>query len=171
MKTRTLAELIAFNIEHADIELALFGQNIFVDSQALGGLDDPAYIAARTNVQRATRERGIDLLLKEHDVRVLVAPSGALASRVDPVNGDVWPSWAGAGGLAAKAGYPHLTVPMGTVKNVPIGLSFIGGKDQDAAVLSYGFAYEQVTRLRVEPAYLGSAEDLIEVAAAMKSKK
>ncbi len=171
VSTRTLAELIAFNIEHADIELALFDQSIFVESQALGGIDDPAYIAARTNVQRATRERGIDLLLQENDVQVLVAPSGPLSPRIDPVNGDVWPTWAGAGGLAAKAGYPHLTVPMGTVKSIPIGLSFIGGKDQDAAILSFGFAYEQATRLRAEPAYLKSAEDRADVAAAMKSKK
>ncbi len=170
VKTRTLAQLIAFNIEHGDIELALFGQDIFTDSQALGGLDDPAYVTARTNVQRATRERGLDLLLNEYDVRVLVAPSGALTPRIDPVNGDVWPSWAGAGGLAAIAGYPHLTVPMGTVRSVPIGLSFIGGKNQDAAILSYGFAYEQTTRLRPEPEYLKTAEDLVDVATAMQPK-
>lgn len=171
VKTRTLADVIAFNREHADVELALFDQGIFIDSQALGGIDDPAYVSARTNVQKATRERGIDLLMREHDVQVLVAPSGALTPRIDPVNGDVWPAWAGAGGLAAKAGYPHLTVPMGTVKSIPIGLSFIGGKDQDSAVLSYGFAYEQATRLRAEPTYLRSAEDRADVAAAMKSKK
>lgn len=170
VKTRTLNDVIAFNIKHADIELALFDQSILVASDALGGIDDPAYITARTNVQSATRERGIDLLMHEYDVQVLVAPSGALASRIDPVNGDVWPAWAGAGGLAAKAGYPHLTVPMGTVKSVPIGLSFIAGKDQDAAVLSYGFAYEQLTKLRAKPAYLNSAEDRADVAAAMKSK-
>jgi len=170
VSTRTLSEVIAFNIEHADIELALFDQSIFDASQALGGIDDPAYISARTNVQRATRELGLDLLLSEYDVQVLVAPSGPLAPRIDPVNGDVWPPWAGAGGLAAKAGYPHLTVPMGTVKGIPIGLSFMGGKDQDAAILSYGFAYEQATRLRAEPEYLKSAEEQADVAAAMKSK-
>jgi len=171
VKTRSLNDVIEFNIKHADIELALFDQSIFIDSQALGGIDEPAYLTALANVQRATRERGIDLLMREHDVQVLVAPSGALAPRIDPVNGDVWPSWAGAGGLAAKAGYPHLTVPMGTVKSIPIGLSFIGGKDQDAAVLSYGFAYEQLTKLRAEPTYLKTAEDRPDVAAAMKSKK
>jgi amidase len=170
VKTRTLQDVIAFNLEHADIELALFDQSIFVASEALGGIDDPAYISARTNVQKATRELGLDLLLREHDVQVLVAPSGPLAPRIDPVNGDVWPPWAGAGGLAAKAGYPHLTVPMGTVRNVPIGLSFMGGKDQDAAILSYGYAFEQATRLRPEPAYLKSVEARSDVAAAMKSK-
>jgi amidase len=171
VKTRTLAELIAFNNEHADIELALFDQDIFEQSEALGGIDDPAYIEARNNVQRATRERGIDRLMQENDVRVLVAPSGVMAPRIDPVNGDVWPSWAGAGEIPAVAGYPHLTVPMGSVKNLPVGISFIGGKDQDAAILSYGFAFEQATGLRPEPAYLDNAEDLDDVAAAMKSKQ
>jgi len=171
VKTRTLAKLIAFNIEHADIELALFDQSIFEQSEALAGIDDPAYIKARTHVQRATRERGIDRLMQENDVRVLVAPSGVISPRIDPINGDVWPSWAGAGGLAAVAGYPHLTVPMGSIKNLPIGISFIGGKDQDAAILSYGFAFEQATRLRPEPEYLKSAEDLDDVATAMKSKQ
>ena len=170
VKTRTLEELIAFNKEHAEIELALFDQSIFIASQALGGIDDPAYITALTNVQKATREHGIDLLIQEYDVQILVAPSGPLSPRIDPVNGDVWPAWAGAGGLAAKAGYPHLTVPMGTVKSVPIGLSFIGGKDQDAEVLSFGFAYEQATGLRAEPTYLKSAEDRGDVANAMKSR-
>jgi len=171
VKSRTLEDLIAFNNDHADIELALFDQGIFVDSQALAGIDDPAYITARTNVQRATRENGIDLLMREYDVQVLVSPSGALTPRIDPVNGDVWPTWAGAGGLSAKAGYPHLSVPMGTVKSIPIGLSFMGGKDQDAAVLSYGFAYEQATMLRAEPMYLESAEERADVAAAMKSRE
>jgi amidase len=171
VKTRTLEDLIAFNDKHADVELALFDQSIFLASQAMGGINDPAYITARTNVQSATREHGIDRLMREYDVQVLVAPSGALASRVDPVNGDVWPPWAVAGGLAAKAGYPHLTVPMGTFRSIPIGLSFMGGKDQDADVLSYGYAYEQASRLRAEPAYLESAEDRADVASAMRSRK
>jgi len=137
----------------------------------LGGIDEPAYIEALAHIQRATRELGIDRLMQENDVRVLVAPSGVISSRIDPINGDVWPSWAGAGDLAAVAGYPHLTVPMGSIKSLPIGISFIGGKDQDAGVLSYGFAFEQATRLRPEPEYLKSAEDRNDVAAAMKSKQ
>jgi len=171
VKTRTLADLIAFNTEHADIELALFDQGIFELSEALGGIDEPAYIQARTNVQRATRELGIDRLMQENNVQVLVAPSGVMSPRIDPINGDVWPEWVGAGELAAIAGYPHLTVPMGSIKSLPVGISFIGGKDQDAAILSYGFAYEQATMLRPEPEYLKSAEDRNDVAAAMKSKQ
>ena len=69
--------------------------------------------------------------------------------------------------MAAIAGYPHLTVPMGTVHNVPVGISFIGTTNQDADILSYGYAFEQRTQLRAEPQYLPEAEALSEVSTAM----
>ena len=168
---RTLAELIAFNEENADIELALFDQSIFEEAQEMGGLEDDGYIIARDHVQSATRENGIDALLAQYEVDILVSPSGPVASRIDPINGDVWPEWAGAGNLAARAGYPHITVPMGTVHGVPIGFSFMGAKGEDAAVLSYGYAYEQATHHRAEPQYLNTAEDREEIAKAMKARK
>lgn len=170
VEPRSLDALIAFNEENAEIELALFDQSIFVDSAALGGLDDEDYITARDAVQSATRENGIDKLLSEYDVDILVSPSGVIAPRVDPVNGDVWPDWAGGGYLAAIAGYPHASVPMGTVHGLPVGVSFIGGKDEDAAVLSFAYAYEQATGHRAEPEYLKDAEARPEVAAAMKRR-
>ncbi len=168
--TRSLGELIAFNEEHADIELALFDQSIFVGANEKGGLDDSEYVSARDDIQTSSRRDGIDALLGQYDVDILVSPSGPVAPRVDPINGDVWPSWAGAGYLAAIAGYPHITVPMGTVHGVPIGISFMGAKDQDAAVLSYGFAFEERTFHRADPQYLQSAEARPEISPAMKRK-
>jgi amidase len=165
--TRSLSDVIAFNREQADVELALFGQDIFEESNELGDLSDSAYTSARDNVQAATRAGGIDMLLREYNVEVLVAPSGAIAPRVDPINGDVWPSFPGAGGMAAIAGYPHLTVPMGTVHSMPVGVSFMSGANQDAKVLSFGYAYESRTQLRAEPGYLPGAEALAEIAGAM----
>jgi len=116
----------------------------------------------------ATRENGIDALLADHKVDILVAPSGPIPGRVDPINGDIWPDWAGAGYLAAIAGYPHLSVPMGDVHGLPVGLSFIGAQDMDANVLSFGYAYEQKTSKRIEPQYLSSAEDRPEIAKSMQ---
>ncbi len=165
--TKSLRELIAFNEAHAGDELALFGQSLFVDSEARGQLTDPAYLGAKAAVRFSTREQGIDRLLAEYDVNVLISPSGPVAPRIDPVNGDVWPEWAGAGWMAAQAGYPHLTVPMGDVHGIPIGVSFIGSAGDDAAILAYGYAYEQATLLRPEPRYLKSAEDRPEIAEAM----
>ena len=168
--TRTLSDLITFNSDQAPVELALFGQDIFEQSDAMDGLDSPDYQAALDDILSATRENGIDRLLAEHDVDVLVAPSGPLAARIDPVNGDVWPDWPGAGYLAAIAGYPHLTVPMGSVHGLPLGISFMGGKDQDARILSLGYAYEQASRARAEPQYYQTAEDLPEIAEAMRRR-
>ncbi len=168
---RTLKDVIAFNIENADIELALFDQSLFDLAVPLGDLSSAEYIEARDTVQKATREDGIDMLLAKHNVDILVSPSGPVASRVDPINGDVWPSFPGAGSMAAIAGYPHITVPMGTVHGMPVGFSFIGGKDQDAKVLSYGFAYEQNSNLRAEPQYLKDAEARPEIAKAMRGNK
>lgn len=168
VKTRTLSEVIAFNEANADVELALFGQDILEASDALGPLTDEAYVTALRDVLKAVREDGLDKLLSENNVDVIVSPSGPVAGRIDPVNGDVWPDWAGAGGLAARAGYPHLTVPMGTVHGVPIGVSFIGGKDRDAQILSYGYAYEQATNHRADPQYLPNAEVRPEIEKAMR---
>lgn len=168
--TRSLAELIAFNQANADLEMALFGQDLFESSDAKGPLTDEAYLTELATIQSASRENGIDKLLADHSVSMLVAPSGPVSPRVDPINGDTWPAWAGAGYLAAIAGYPHITVPMGDVHGVPIGFSIMGAKDADADILSWGYAYEQASQMRVEPQYLPNAEARPEIAAAMKAK-
>ena len=163
----SLNELISFNRTHAKDELVLFGQDLFEAADAKGDLTDSAYLDASRAIRAATRQRGLDALLAEAGADVLVAPSGPLAPPVDAVNGDIWPDWAGAGSLAAIAGYPHLTVPMGHVRGVPIGLSFIGSQDRDADVLAYGYAYEQATRHLRTPSYLPSAEAYPETGSAM----
>lgn len=167
VEARSLSDVIAFNLLNAEDELALFGQDLLESSNTKGPLTDEAYTAARDRVQLATRAEGIDRLLAEFDVDVLVTPSGPLAPRIDPVNGDTWPDWAGAGYLAAIAGYPHLSVPMGEVHGIPLGVSFIGAKGADAHILSYGYAYEQATLLRPDPKYLPSAEERPEIGNAM----
>lgn len=164
---RNLDELIAYNIENAEIELALFDQSIFDAAAEKGPLTDQAYIEARDKIQKATREDGIDMLMAKHNLDILVTPSGAVPGRQDPINGDVWPPFPGAGGMAAIAGYPIITVPMGTIHNMSVGVSFIGAKNEDAKVMSFGYAYEQRTNLRAEPTYMKSAEDMPDVRRAM----
>ncbi|MFN4224711.1 MAG: amidase [Hyphomonas sp.] len=167
VEVRSLSDLITFNNRNADTELALFGQDLLESSDAKGPLTEEAYLTALSDIQRATREEGIDRLLAEFGADVLVAPSGPIAPRIDSVNGDTWPDWAGAGYLAAVAGYPHLTVPMGEVHGIPLGVSFMGARGDDARLLGYGHAYEVATRLRPAPKYLPSAEDRPEISAAL----
>jgi amidase len=168
--TRSLADLIAFNEAHADVEMALFDQSIFEESQAAVSLDDPKYIEALELVLLKTRDNGINALMADHNLDVMVSPSGPVPGRIDPINGDVWPSWAGAGWMAAIGGTPHLSVPMGNVHGMPVGLSFIGAAGQDADMLNYGYAYEQRTHHLVTPQYLNSAEDRPEIAGPMRRK-
>jgi len=163
---RSLDAVIAFNNANATRELALFDQSIFEAAAPLPGLEDETYLSNRDDIQRATGANGIDALLAENNVSILVSPSGPLTARIDPINGDVWPDWSGGGYLAAIAGYPHLSVPMGGVHGLPLGLSFIGTKNQDADILSYGFAYEQRSKARFDPAFLQSAFERSEIRAA-----
>ncbi|HYD37831.1 MAG TPA: amidase [Allosphingosinicella sp.] len=163
VRTRTLADVIAFNAAHADRELALFGQDTFEQAEKTKGLDDPDYRKARETSFRLAGPEGIDKLLKDHDIIALVGPTMPPAWPIDAVNGDQI-SGGGGGGLAAVAGYPHLTVPMGEVKGLPVGLSFIGPKWSDQLILSLGYAYEQASRKRREPRFLPSIEESPEIA-------
>jgi amidase len=139
---RSLADVIAFDKAHARQEMPLFGQDTFEDAQKTKGLGDPAYKKARQVSFQAAGPNGIDRLLKQYHVAALVGPTMPPAWKIDAVNGDQ-SSGGGAGGLAAVAGYPHLTVPMGLVKGLPVGLSFIGPKWSEQLLLSLGYAYEQ----------------------------
>lgn len=136
---RSLADLIAFNKAHPE-ELRWFGQDIFEAAEA--ATDTSAYAQARANALRLAGPEGIDRLLQEHRVSLLIAPTDGPAWPIDLVLGDHFTS-VGAGSLAAIAGYPHLSVPMGAVEGLPIGLSFIGAKWDDRRVLEAGAAYER----------------------------
>lgn len=168
VSTRSLKQLIAFNKMYKDTELALFDQSIFIASEAMDSIESEDYKAALQTVQKAARQDGIDTLLQQYNVPVLVAPSGLAVPRVDPINGDVWPNdWPGYGGHAARAGYPHATVPMGGTHGISVGLSFIGGENADADILSYAYGYEQHSLRRLRPQYLKNAEAIESIAEAM----
>ncbi len=157
VKTRTLADVIAFNTAHPDRELGLFGQETFVKAEATKGLDDPAYQTARATSLRIAGRDGIDAMLAADHLDALVSPTMPPAWKIDAANGDQI-SGAGAGGLAAVAGYPHLTVPMGAVVGLPVGLSIIGPAWSEARLLSYGYAYEQAAKAKITPHFLPSIE-------------
>jgi amidase len=163
VKTRTLADLIAFDTAHADRELGLFGQETFVKAESTKGLDDPAYQAARATSLRIAGRDGIDAMLAANHLDALVSPTMPPAWKIDAANGD--PSGgAGAGSLAAVAGYPHLTVPMGAVIGLPVGLSIIGPAWSEARLLGYGYAFEQSAKAKVTPRFLPSIEGVVPAA-------
>jgi len=150
--TRTLADLIAFNRAHADRELGLFGQELFDKAEATTGLGDAGYQAARALSLRLAGTEGIDALLAHDKVDALVAPTAGPAWVVDTVNGDH--STGQTSTLPAVAGYPHLTVPMGEVFGLPVGLSIIGPAWSEARLLAFGYAFEQAAHFKPRPGFV-----------------
>lgn len=154
---RTLDQAIAFNQAHAAAEMPFFGQELFEMAAKTKGLDDRDYKEARAKSLRLASVEGIDAMLREAGADVLVTPTYGMPWLSDPVYGDQFdgPS---ASELPAVAGYPHLTVPMGLVRGLPVGLSFIGRPWSEKLLLGAGFAYEQASKARVVPRYLPTVE-------------
>src|SRR5579884_1679081 len=154
---RTLADLIAFNERAKDTELPFFGQELFVQAQAKGPLTEQEYLRALDKNRLLARTQGIDAVLAEQRLDALVAPTGGPASLIDLVNGDP-----GGGGSfsspAAVAGYPHVTVPMGYVRGLPVGLSFVGRPWSEGTLIKFAYAYEQATRVRRPPRLLATVD-------------
>jgi amidase len=133
-----------------------FGQELFLQARDLGGLDSPLYKAALEKCRRLARTEGLEALFDKERIQALVAPSGGLASLTDLGAGDH--STGGFSSAAAVAGLPHLTVPMGMVgvqggAVLPVGLSFVGPAWSEAALLGYGYAFEQAGPHRVAPSF------------------
>jgi amidase len=147
---RSLAELIAWNKAHAAQELFWFSQDRLLDAQAKGPLTDAAYLKARETVQRLAGPEGIDAALAHDHLDALVAPTGGPAFVSDLVDGDRL-----VGGNItsppAVAGYPHITVPMGQVHGLPVGLSFVGTAFSEPKLIGIAYAYEQASHARRPP--------------------
>lgn len=146
---RDMAAVIAFDRAHAAEELRWFGQEYLEQAEATHGYD-AAYRAAAAEAKRLAGADGIDRLLAENRVVALIAPTGGPGWTTDLIAGDHFVG-GGAGSFAAIAGYPHLTVPMGMVHGLPVGLSFLGPKWGEAGLLALGFDYEQHSRHRTPP--------------------
>jgi amidase len=149
---KTLADLIAFNQNNADKEMPFFGQEIFIQAQAKGSLDERAYRIALLQTKWMTQEQGIDMIADKHKVDLFVAPSGGPAWMTDLVSGDcgVFES----SSLAAVAGYPNITVPAGYQQGLPVGISFFGKAFTEPVLIKAAYSFEQATKLRRTPRYL-----------------
>lgn len=125
-KYKTLEDLIKFNEENKDKELVKFGQELFVQSQAKGELSDKAYLDALARIKKATREDGIDAVMAKDKLDAIVSPT----------TGSTW-------SIAAVAGYPYITVPIGLRESAPAGISFWGRPFSEPQLIKYAYAFEQ----------------------------
>jgi amidase len=149
---RTLADIIEFNERRADLELVHFGQERLTSSQARGPLTDRAYLEGRAAMTRSSRDDGIDALVSEHQLDAVLAPTTDPAWLTDHENGDPGTGGSSAG-LAAVAGYPSITVPMGFVGQLPVGVSIFGPAWSEPTLLTLAYGYEQVTNHRRPPTF------------------
>ena len=152
----TLEKLIAFNQQHRREEMPYFEQEIFVESQKRGSLNDTTYLAALSANHRLSRAEGIDAVLKKYKVDAIVAPTTGPSWLIDWVAGDH--DTGGCSTPAAVAGYPHITVPAGFVHGLPIGISFFGTAWSEPVLLRVAYSFEQASKERRPPRMLKTVE-------------
>jgi amidase len=153
---KSLAELIEFNAKNKTKEMPFFGQEIFLQAEAKGPLTEEEYTDALERCRRLSRKDGIDALMDKHKLDAIVAPSGGPANVTDPIYGNR--GLGGCAGPAAVAGYPHITVPAGSVFGLPVGLSFFGRAWSEPTLIRLAYAFEQATKHRRPPRFLPTAE-------------
>ena len=162
-KVHTLADTIAFD-GAAPRETELFAQELFEDAQARGDLTDSDYVTKHDRL-RAFARKTLDGIFADNHADALVAITTDPSARIDTVRRDG--SGRSAAFLPAVAGYPHLTVPMGYVHGLPVGISFIGPAWSEARVLQLGYAFEKAMPARKVPTYIPSLESTPDVAKAL----
>jgi amidase len=160
VKTRTIADMIAFN--NAEEHEKQHAQDCFISAEATTeGLQNPEYIAKRESVVRKARTDGLARLLSQYGVNALVVLTRGPAPLLTPdgprqgggeARRSETPAPASTSQVAAIAGYPDLNVPMAMVDGLPVGISFLGAPWSDQNLLAYGYAFEQAAHPRVPPA-------------------
>jgi amidase len=152
----SLEEIIAFNQKNRPRELAWFGQESMEKAQKKGDLTSPEYQKAIADCRRLSRQEGIDAAMDKFRLDALIAPTDGPAWPTDPINGDHFS--AGTSTLAAVAGYPHVTVPMGFVFGLPVGISFFSRAWSEPTLIKLAYSYEQSTRVRKPPGFRATVE-------------
>jgi amidase len=154
---KSMADVIKFNEENKARVMPYFGQEHMLTAQEKGGLREKAYRDALTKNHLLTRKNGIDAVMKKYKLDALIVPSGGPAWMIDLANGDAINWDMESTSPAAVSGYPHITVPMGYVFGLPVGLSFFAKAWSEPTLIKLAYAFEQATQVRVPPAFLKTA--------------
>jgi len=150
-KMKTLADVIEFNKKNEEKAMPFFKQETLELADKKGGLDTKEYLDAVKNTTEITRN-AIDKILKDNKLDAIAAPTNGFACCIDLINGD-YDNGFSFSGPAAMAGYPHITVPMGQWKELPVGLSFISTAYDEGGIIKLGYAYEQASKKRSSPKF------------------
>ena len=150
-KVKNLSQVIDFNKANEPTAMPYFKQETLEASNKALDLDSQVYKDALAKVNSS--KKIITDLMEKNRLDAIVGTSNGIPSLIDLFNGD------SGGGFyfaspAAMAGFPHITVPMGRIFELPLGLSFFAGAYQEPLVLSLGYAFEQATKHRTAPKFL-----------------
>ncbi|MDB5199762.1 MAG: amidase [Chitinophagaceae bacterium] len=152
-KVKSLADVIAFNKQNEAKAMPWFKQEILESCQEKGGLDSKEYTDA--HAKTISSRNIIDSMMKQNKLDAICGTSIGYAPCIDLVNGDYDTGFYFCP-PAAMAGYPHITVPMGAVHNLPVGLSFFSTAYDEAGILKVAYAYEQASKKRTAPEFKNS---------------
>lgn len=149
---RSLADVIAFNEEHADTELQWGDQVVLETALASMSIDDPAYRDTLEANNRGTRDEAIDAVMDQYGVDVLIAPTVSLPAPINP-GGDIGFNGASAQ-IPAVAGYPSLNLPIGMVDGLPVGMNIFGRAYSEKTILEVAYGFEQILQARQAPQFV-----------------
>jgi amidase len=153
-RVKSLADIIAYNERDKAREMPYFGQEIMLQAQKKGPLTQKKYIDALARNHRMSRTEGIDAVMTKHRLDALIAPVTGPAWPIDLFNGDHFVG--GSTTPAAVAGYPNISVPMGYVAELPIGMSFFGRAWSENKLIALAYSYEQASKHRRPPRFLST---------------
>lgn len=148
---KSMAEIIRFNKNNSASEMPWFGQEIFELAENKGDLTTPEYLEALKDAKRFTGKEGIDAIMDKYKLDALIAPTNGPSWTIDWVNGDHFTG--GSSSPAAISGYPNISVPMGFVHGLPVGISFFGRAWSEPVLLKIAYAFEQATQHRKAPEF------------------
>ena len=150
---KNLEELIDFN-ERDSIELKYFNQAYLKMANEKDDLNSENYKKALSNLKRMSRKEGIDRVMDEYELDAIISPTGSPAWKTDLINGDSY--HIGSSSNAAWSGYPNITVPMGDIHGLPVGLSFFGKAWSEPKLIEIAYAFEQESKSRIIPEFKAS---------------
>jgi amidase len=149
---RSIADVIAYNNEHADTELQWGDQVVLERALESGSIDDPFYRDTLAANNKGTRDEAIDAVMDQYQVDVLIAPTVSLPAPINP-GGDVGFNGASAQ-IPAVAGYPSLNLPIGMVDGLPVGMNIFGRAYSEKTLLEVAYGFEQILQARQAPQFV-----------------
>ena len=156
---KNLEELIKLNVQDS-FELKYFNQAYLKMAQEKSGLDSEEYLNALSSLKKMSQKLGIDRIMNEYNLDAIIAATGSPAWTTDLINGDNYNI--SSSSPAAWAGYPNISVPMGNIHGLPVGLSFFGRAWSEPTLIEICYGFEQATKSRIIPTYRTNDESLIQ---------